>query len=52
MNVGVDDGGVPTPRNAISERIAVNKKFISKLCKHFDVDFSGGSRNLFWVVPA
>ena len=43
MNVGVDDGGVPThnltPRNAISERIAVNKKFISKLRKHFDVDF-------------
>ena len=44
MNVGVDDGGVPThnltPRNAISERIAVNKKFISKLRKHFDVDLS------------
>ena len=39
MNVGVDDGGVPThnltPRNAFSERIAVNQKFSSK---HFDVD--------------
>ena len=35
MNLGVDDGGVPThnltPRNAISERIAVNKKFISNI---------------------
>ena len=44
VNVGVDDGGVPThnltPRNAISERIAVNQKFISKLRKHFDVDLS------------
>ena len=44
VNVGVDDGGVPThnltPRNAISERIAVNQKFISKLRKNFDVDLS------------
>ena len=33
--MGVDDGGVPThnrpPRNAISERIAVNQKFISSI---------------------
>ena len=33
--MGVDDGGVPTHnltrRNAISERIAVNKKFISNI---------------------
>ena len=44
MNVGVDDGGVPTHnltlRNAISERIALNKKFISKLLKHFDADLT------------
>ena len=44
MNVGVDDGGVPThnltPRKAILECIAVKQKFISKLRKHFDVDLS------------
>ena len=41
VNVGVDDGGVPThnltSRNANLECIAVHQKFISQLRKHFDV---------------
>ena len=38
MNIGVDDGGVPTHNltspNANLKRIAVNQKFTSKLRKH------------------